>query len=155
MADADPKVPPANASFLLASRNTSLALQRTRMAADRTLMAVIRTSLSLISFGFTIFKVAQNLVKENVLQLTGEAIPHFGVGLVLLGLTGVVIGVWMVLLDLGGVAISGRVVLLDLRMALMKAVGVVRETAGTMNAAPAATAEGIVRQSGGTSGHPR
>ena len=35
------------------------------MAADRTLMAVIRTSLSLISFGFTIYKVAENLVAEE------------------------------------------------------------------------------------------
>ena len=78
--------PPApSASLELAARNTSLALQRTRMGADRTLMAVIRTSLSLISFGFTIFKVAQNLADAKVLKVN-SSVPHFGVGLVLLGI---------------------------------------------------------------------
>lgn len=87
MSDDPPTVrsPPANSSLELASRNTSLALQRTRMAADRTLMAVIRTSLSLISFGFTIFNVVQDLQKENILKINAT-VPHFGVGLVLLGI---------------------------------------------------------------------
>jgi putative membrane protein len=83
--------PPA-ISFELASRNTGLALQRTRLSADRTLMSVIRTSLSLISFGFTIFKVAQNLVAANVLKISGS-IPHFGIGLVLLGIIMLAIGI--------------------------------------------------------------
>ena len=67
--DATPKAPPANASFELASKNTSLSFQRTRLSADRTLMSVIRTSLSLISFGFTIFKLAQSLVEEKILKV--------------------------------------------------------------------------------------
>jgi putative membrane protein len=83
---------PSAISFELASRNTGLALQRTRLSADRTLMAVIRTSLSLISFGFTIFKVAQNLASENVLKV-GASIPHFGVGLVLLGILMLAVGI--------------------------------------------------------------
>ena len=83
--------PPANSSFELASRNTSLALQRTRLAADRTLMAVIRTSLSLISFGFTIFKISQNLVENKILKI-GGSVPHFGIGLVLLGILMLIIG---------------------------------------------------------------
>ena len=83
--------PPANNSFELASRNTSLALQRTRLAADRTLMAVIRTSLSLISFGFTIFKISQNLVENKILKI-GGSVPHFGIGLVLLGILMLIIG---------------------------------------------------------------
>jgi putative membrane protein len=82
---------PPNSSFELASRNTGLALQRTRLAADRTLMAVIRTSLSLISFGFTIFKISQNLVDSKILKI-GGSVPHFGVGLVLLGVLMLIIG---------------------------------------------------------------
>jgi putative membrane protein len=77
--------PTPSASLELSSRNTSLALQRTRMGADRTLMAVIRTSLSLISFGFTIFKVVQNLAEAKVLKF-GPSVPHFGIVLVLLGI---------------------------------------------------------------------
>lgn len=87
------KPPPPRNSSRLAAQNTSLAFQNTRMAADRTLMAVIRTALSLISFGFTIFKVAQNLVAENVLKVGASAVPHFGVGLVLLGIMVLGIGI--------------------------------------------------------------
>ncbi len=87
------KPPPPRNSPRLASKNTSLAFQNTRMAADRTLMAVIRTALSLISFGFTIFKVAQNLVAENVLKVGGNAVPHFGIGLVLLGIMVLGVGI--------------------------------------------------------------
>ncbi len=94
MSDELPTVlsPPANSSFELASRNTGLALQRTRMAADRTLMAVVRTSLSLISFGFTIFNLAQDLKRENILKVNAT-VPHFGVGLVLLGIVMLFIGI--------------------------------------------------------------
>ena len=74
-----------SASFELSSRSVSLSLQQTRMGADRTLMAVIRTSLSLISFGFTIFKVVQNLADAKVLKIS-SSIPHFGIALVLLGI---------------------------------------------------------------------
>jgi putative membrane protein len=38
-----------------------LALDRTRLAAERTLMGWIRTSFSMMTFGFTIFKVMQEL----------------------------------------------------------------------------------------------
>ncbi len=55
------------------------------MGADRTLMAVIRTSLSLISFGFTIFKLAQNLVEAKLIKLS-SSVPHYGIGLVLFGI---------------------------------------------------------------------
>jgi putative membrane protein len=51
----------------LAAERTDLAATRTLMAADRTLMAWIRTALALLSFGFTIYKVFQEL------QLTGHA----------------------------------------------------------------------------------
>jgi putative membrane protein len=82
----------ASASLELSSRNTSLALQRTRLSADRTLMAVIRTSLSLISFGFTIFKVVQNLVDAKIFKFNAS-VPHFGIGLVLLGILMLAVGI--------------------------------------------------------------
>ena len=38
-----------------------LALDRTRLAAERTLMGWIRTSFSMMTFGFTIYKVMQEV----------------------------------------------------------------------------------------------
>jgi hypothetical protein len=73
-----------------------------------------------------------------LLDLAGVVI---GVGVILLEFAGVVIGVGMVLLEFAGAVIGVGVVLLYLGMALMKAVGVIREAAGTMNAALTATAE--------------
>ena len=76
----------------LASRRTGMAFQRTRMSADRTLMSVIRTSLSLIGFGFTIFQVFQKLHESQVLK-SSEAATRFGVALVLLGITMLLVGI--------------------------------------------------------------
>jgi putative membrane protein len=87
------KSAPSAISFELASRNTGLAVQRTRMAADRTLMSVIRTSLSLLSFGFTISQIFQKLTESKVLTGEGTAGRHFGVALVLVGITMLVIGI--------------------------------------------------------------
>jgi putative membrane protein len=84
---------PSSISFELASRNTGLAVQRTRMAADRTLMAVIRTSLSLLSFGFTISQIFQKLTENKVLNGDGAAGRHFGVALVMVGITMLVLGI--------------------------------------------------------------
>jgi putative membrane protein len=92
IAEPSAQQPPANSSFLLASRNTSLALQRTRMAADRTLMAVIRTALSLISFGFTLYNIIQKLRSQNILKINGS-VPRFGVALVLLGIIMLGVGI--------------------------------------------------------------
>ncbi|MDR3472935.1 MAG: DUF202 domain-containing protein [Devosia sp.] len=47
-----------------------LGAMRTIMAADRTLMAWIRTSLSLLSFGYTIYKVLQEV------EDSGKLLPH-------------------------------------------------------------------------------
>jgi putative membrane protein len=79
-------------SVELSSRRTGMSFQRTRMAADRTLMAVIRTSLSLIGFGFTIFQVFQKLVQADILQ-RAQAPRNFGIALVLLGITMLVLGI--------------------------------------------------------------
>ena len=79
-------------SVELSSRRTGMSFQRTRMSADRTLMSVIRTSLSLIGFGFTIFQVFQKLYEAKVLQ-RAQAPRNFGVALVLLGITMLVLGI--------------------------------------------------------------
>jgi len=79
-------------SVELSSRRTGMSFQRTRMSADRTLMSVIRTSLSLIGFGFTIFQIFQKLYESGVLK-NSMAARHFGVALVLLGITMLFVGI--------------------------------------------------------------
>ena len=79
-------------SVELSSRRTGMSFQRTRMGADRTLMAAIRTSMSLISFGFTLFQVFQKLYEAKVLQ-HAQAPRNFGLALVLLGITMLVLGI--------------------------------------------------------------
>jgi putative membrane protein len=79
-------------SVELSARRTGLSFQRTRMSADRTLMSVIRTSLSLIGFGFTIFQVFQKLYEAEVLHRAQEP-RNFGVALVVLGITMLVLGI--------------------------------------------------------------
>jgi inner membrane protein YidH len=76
----------------LSARRTGMSFQRTRMGADRTLMAVIRTALSLIGFGFTIFQMFQRLYEAKVLQ-RAQAPGNFGLALVLLGITMLVLGI--------------------------------------------------------------
>ena len=61
-------------------------------SAVRTLMSVIRTSLSLIGFGFTLFQIFQKLHESNVLK-SGTAPLHFGLSLVVLGVTMLVVGI--------------------------------------------------------------
>ncbi|WP_457094944.1 YidH family protein [Microvirga sp. P5_D2] len=79
-------------SVELSSRRTGMSFQRTRMSADRTLMSVIRTSLSLISFGFTIYQVFDKLREAGTIA-HAAAPRNFGVALVLLGTTMLVIGI--------------------------------------------------------------
>ena len=94
-----PDAPPKTANELalerttLADDRTDLAVERTLMALDRTLMAWVRTATSLISFGFTIYKIFQQLT-----QIAPEGRPHVleprGVALVLmsLGVGGLIVG---------------------------------------------------------------
>jgi putative membrane protein len=76
----------------LSARRTGMSFQRTRLAEDRTLMAVIRTSLSLIGFGFTIYQFFQRLREQDL--MSGVAAPrHFGLALVALGVTMLLLGI--------------------------------------------------------------
>ena len=89
-----PEAPEAHASSTEpAERRTGMAFQRTRLSADRTLMSVLRTSLSLISFGFTIFQFFHRLKESSVLSVGSEAPRHFGLALVALGVTMLVVGI--------------------------------------------------------------
>ena len=94
-----PDAPPKTSNELalerttLADDRTDLAVERTLMALDRTLMAWVRTATSLISFGFTIYKIFQQMAVS-----TPAAEPHLleprGVALVLmsLGVGGLIVG---------------------------------------------------------------
>lgn len=77
----------------LSSNQTSLSFERTRMSADRTLMSMVRTSLSLISFGFTIYTVFQKLAETTALPINEEAPRNFGMALILIGITLLVLGI--------------------------------------------------------------
>ena len=54
--------------------NDILALDRTRLAAERTLMGWVRTSFSMMTFGFTIYKVVQEIGQLNA--TTGATRPE-------------------------------------------------------------------------------
>jgi len=94
-----PDAPPKTSNELalerttLADDRTDLAVERTLMALDRTLMAWVRTATSLISFGFTIYKIFQQMADSRP-----AAEPHLleprGVALVLmsLGVGGLIVG---------------------------------------------------------------
>ncbi len=81
-----------DSSTELSARRTGMSFQRTRMSADRTLMSVIRTSLSLISFGFTIYQFFEKLKQSAVIE-HGGAGRNFGVALVAVGITMLVLGI--------------------------------------------------------------
>lgn len=45
--------------------STDLGMERTMLAHERTLMAWVRTATSMISFGFTIYKVFEEMSKQS------------------------------------------------------------------------------------------
>jgi putative membrane protein len=64
-----------------------LAVERTILAADRTLLASVRTSMSFIGFGFTIYKILQQLQKSGVATLVREQTPrNLGIFMILGGI---------------------------------------------------------------------
>ena len=77
----------------LADDRTDLAVERTLMALDRTLMAWVRTATSLISFGFTIYKIFQQMA-DSTPAAEPRLLEPRGVALVLmsLGVGGLIVG---------------------------------------------------------------
>jgi putative membrane protein len=79
----------------LAGERTGLAIERNIMAANRTLMAWVRTALSLISFGFTIYKFLEAIVKSqgDKLSLMHQQGPQrLGLTLIALGTLAMLMG---------------------------------------------------------------
>jgi len=70
-----------------------LGVLRTVMAADRTLMAWIRTSLSMLSFGYTIYKVLQEIRELGSVPIHEEAPRNAGILLTVSGTVALVMGV--------------------------------------------------------------
>jgi putative membrane protein len=93
--------PSDDAAVELFARRTGMSFQRTRMSADRTLMSVIRTALSLIGFGVTISQFVQNLHEAQVIKSSAAA-GNFGIALVLLGNTMLLLGIGYHVLFMAG-----------------------------------------------------
>jgi putative membrane protein len=71
-----------------------LAVMRTMMAADRTLMAWIRTSLSMFTFGYTLYKVLQEVQEIGDIDLHDTAPRNAGVLLAVAGNVALIMGIF-------------------------------------------------------------
>jgi putative membrane protein len=70
-----------------------LGVLRTMMAADRTLMAWIRTSLSMFTFGYTLYKVLQEVNEIGKLDLHDAAPRNAGIMLTVTGTVALTMGI--------------------------------------------------------------
>jgi putative membrane protein len=70
-----------------------LGVMRTMMAADRTLMAWIRTSLSMFTFGYTLYKVLQEVEEIAKLELHEAAPRNAGIMLTVTGTVALIMGI--------------------------------------------------------------
>jgi putative membrane protein len=71
-----------------------LAVMRTVMAADRTLMAWIRTSLSMFTFGYTLYKVLQEIKILGHIEIHDAAPRNAGVLLTMAGTIALTMGIF-------------------------------------------------------------
>jgi putative membrane protein len=81
--ESDPRVP-------LAERRTKLAAFRTSIALDRTTLAWIRTTLTMTSFGLGVigfFRAQRQQAETTETIRMHQAAIHFGIALVLIGVT--------------------------------------------------------------------
>jgi putative membrane protein len=70
----------------------NLGAMRTLMAANRTLMAWVRTSLSMLSFGFTIYKILEELQDRGGVLVPDNTPRNAGVFLAVAGTVAMVMG---------------------------------------------------------------
>ena len=77
----------------LAVDRTDMAAVRTVMASDRTLMAWIRTSLSMFTFGYTLYKVLQEVNEIGKLELHDAAPRNAGIMLTVTGTVALTMGI--------------------------------------------------------------
>ena len=75
----------------MAQNEPDLGAMRTMMAADRTLMAWIRTSLSMLTFGYTIYRILQEV--QDVAQVRGATPRSAGMFLTVTGTVALVMGI--------------------------------------------------------------
>jgi putative membrane protein len=77
----------------LPTTTPNLGAMRTMMAADRTLMAWIRTSLAMLSFGYTIYKILQELQDAGKLMPEDSTPRNAGVVLSVAGTAALIMGI--------------------------------------------------------------
>ncbi len=78
----------------LSESKPDLNAMRTIMAADRTLMAWIRAALGLLSFGYTIYKILQEVHEAEKAGFMREQTPrNAGVFLTLAGTVALIMGI--------------------------------------------------------------
>jgi inner membrane protein YidH len=70
-----------------------LGVLRTMMAADRTLMAWIRTSLSMFTFGYSLYKILQEVNEIGKLELHQAAPRNVGIMLTMTGTVALAMGI--------------------------------------------------------------
>lgn len=81
--------------------STDLAFERTLLALERTLMAWIRTATSMISFGFTIYKFFEEIVK-SVKTPSGIFTPRVvGILMILFGFLGLLLALIQHFIEVG------------------------------------------------------
>jgi putative membrane protein len=71
-----------------------LGAMRTVMAADRTLMAWIRTSLSMFTFGYTLYKVLQEIKAMGQIEIHDAAPRNAGILLTVTGTVALTMGLF-------------------------------------------------------------
>jgi putative membrane protein len=71
-----------------------LGAMRTVMAADRTLMAWIRASLSMFTFGYTLYKVLQEIKAMGQIEIHDAAPRNAGILLTVAGTIALVMGIF-------------------------------------------------------------
>jgi putative membrane protein len=86
-----PKEPARNA---LVGADPDLGVMRTVMAADRTLMAWMRTSLSMFTFGYTLYKVLQEIKTMGQIEIHDAAPRNAGILLTVAGTIALVMGIF-------------------------------------------------------------
>jgi putative membrane protein len=87
----------------VAEPGPDLGVMRTMMAADRTMMAWIRTSLSMLTFGYTIYKVLQEIQEIGRIAIRDTAPRNAGLLLTVTGTLALVTGIaeyWVTLMFL-------------------------------------------------------
>jgi putative membrane protein len=83
----------AGSADALSQNEPDLGAMRTMMAADQTLMAWIRTSLGLLSFGYTLYKILQEVQAADKAFLHDSTPRNAGLFLTVAGTLALTMGI--------------------------------------------------------------